>query len=284
MVNHSQSPLVGGIRRGPRLTDRFTILDNSVINDNRLSYRARGILAHLLSKPENWRTRSESIAADSPREGRESVRTALRELAELGYLVGEKVQDPATGRWSTIQTIHEVPITEAELPVAPRPSELLRGEQADGDLGALTKDEAPRTKTNHNPRRHRPDPMSLLSSKTQAILAKDTEVLAELERQALAAGLSASFGRMTKRGEILAMVDLHGVPALVEAAKRAHRPEHPTAHVHGWLRLWKALPVPRTAPRWQSCGQCDAYGWMPEVDGNAVRSSCRNTLVSGGAR
>ena len=68
-----QNTLAGGVRRGPRLAGNFTILSNAVINDERLSFRARGVLIWLLSKPDDWRTRSDSIAGQSPKEGRDAI-------------------------------------------------------------------------------------------------------------------------------------------------------------------------------------------------------------------
>lgn len=97
------------MRRGPRLASNFTILSNAVLNDDRLSFRARGVLIWLLSKPDDWRTRSDSIAAQSPTEGRDAIRSALRELAELGYLAREKFQNEL-GQWCTVQTIYEEPV------------------------------------------------------------------------------------------------------------------------------------------------------------------------------
>ncbi len=128
----SQNTLAGGVRRGPRLAGNFTILSNAVINDERLSFRARGILTWLLSKPDDWHTRSESIAAQSPpREGRDAVRSALRELAELGYLVREKIQNER-GQWSTIQTVYEEPVT------GPAPGEPTAGAPTSGSPALLS--------------------------------------------------------------------------------------------------------------------------------------------------
>ncbi|MDG3012359.1 replication protein [Rhodococcus sp. D2-41] len=271
----------GGIRRGPRLADNFTILSNEVINDGRLSYRARGILLFLLSKPADWRTRSDAIAAQSP-EGRESVRTAMRELASLGYLTREKVRDPKTGRIATIQTVHEEPVEVTEPQVVPAPKMPVSRVADVGELGVFTKDRSRRIETNNNrparePRQCATNPRSSLSKLAQA---NDTDAakLADLEAATLDAGLPASYRRIraAQRTAILELIDQHGVPALVDAARRAHRDANPTLHVHGWLRLWQAMPVRqarRVAPK---CDQCDEYGWLPDdAQGRAVRCSCR---------
>ncbi|MGW0043497.1 replication protein [Rhodococcus sp. NPDC003348] len=274
----------GGIQRGPRRADNFTILSNEVLNDNRLSYRARGVLMWLLSKPADWRTRSESIAAQSPREGRDAIRTAMRELEEFGYLVRERVQDEL-GRWHIVQTVFEEPA----LP-APGPENPGAGRSDVGESGAITKDRSPRTETNNHPTRRARSTrqctaaaMSSLSEKARTILAKDDQALAELEAATLAAKLPASYARTkaAQRGLILESIDLHGIPALVEAAKRAHRPENPTMHVHGWVRLWKAMPLPRpvraAAPL---CGDC-VEGWIEDPDTGLPirRCSCRAQAV-----
>ena len=84
------------IIRSPR-ADRFLVIGNDVLRDKRLSFRARGILAYLLSMPDNWQTSSERIAAETT-EGRDSIRTALRELQTAGYIHRRRYQDEA-GKW-----------------------------------------------------------------------------------------------------------------------------------------------------------------------------------------
>lgn len=73
---------------------RFTTLDTRVIEDARLSWAARGVLAYLLSRPDNWRV----IAKDLQRRGdlgRDGVYGVLRELREAGYIRFQRVRDPA---------------------------------------------------------------------------------------------------------------------------------------------------------------------------------------------
>ncbi|MFF0816665.1 replication protein [Rhodococcus sp. NPDC003318] len=281
----------GGIQRGPRRADNFTILTNSVINDARLSYHARGILIWLLSKPADWSTRSQAIADASPN-GRESVRSGMRELQKLGYLVTEKVRDPRTGQIRTVQTVYEEPVDVAESQVIPAPKKPVTRVAEAGDAGAFTRTESPRTETNNNPARTARSArqcdagvLSSLSEKTREILAADDQALTALEAATLAAGLPASYARIKagQRSVIRAMINLHGIPALVEAAKRAHRPENPTVHVHGWIRLWQAMPLPRpTRPAAAPlCGQC-VEGWVEDPDtGRPIRRcECRAQAVT----
>src|SRR5262245_974563 len=95
------------IYRSPR-RQHWTVVDQQVINDDRLSFRARGILLWLLDKPDNWSCRSEAII-DAGKEGRDAVRSALQELLEAGYLQRQRVQDEK-GHWSTVTEVLEAPM------------------------------------------------------------------------------------------------------------------------------------------------------------------------------
>lgn len=275
----------GGIQRGPRRADNFTILSNEVLNDDRLSFRARGVLMWLLSKPADWRTRSEAIAAQSPREGREAIRTAMRELEEYGYLVREKVRDSSTGQISTIQTVFEEPATEPQ--IMPEPRKPVSRRASAGKSGAFTKDRSRRTETNNNqagrgPRQCESNPRASLSEKVQEINTADDAKLAELEQTTLAAGLPASFAKIKAdpKAAIIALIDTHGAQALTDAAVKVHRPENPTMHVNGWIRLWQAMPAPRaTRAAAPLCGEC-IEGWLEDdQDGKAVRCACRTVTA-----
>ncbi|MFJ8434613.1 hypothetical protein ACIQ9P_25270 [Kitasatospora sp. NPDC094019] len=62
----------------------FTVLPNGLLQDRRLSYTARGLLADLLSRPDGWREDGRHMADTSP-QGRGTVRRALKELTDAGY-------------------------------------------------------------------------------------------------------------------------------------------------------------------------------------------------------
>jgi hypothetical protein len=86
---------------------RWVSVANDAVQDPRLSFRARGLLVYLLSKPDDWRASSASIARDGT-EGRDAVRAAMNELLDIGYLRIERVKDER-GRWATVIDVHEEP-------------------------------------------------------------------------------------------------------------------------------------------------------------------------------
>jgi len=119
--------------------ERFTVVNRSTVNDDNLSFRARGILVWLLDKPDDWTCNSETLAAQG-KEGRDAIRTALAELEEHGYLERNKRQDDK-GQWSTEWVIHETP--DAGKPVA--------GSPVLGKPGPITEDCKPNTETERTP-------------------------------------------------------------------------------------------------------------------------------------
>jgi hypothetical protein len=106
------------------------VLHNKTIRDPKLSYKARGILAVLLSLPDNWRTSAEDLARTAP-DGRDSIRAGLRELETFGYLRRTKHRDD-NGRVRTITTVYDRPLklsppeTDYPAPVNPAPLEELK--------------------------------------------------------------------------------------------------------------------------------------------------------------
>jgi hypothetical protein len=67
-----------------RHPNRFTVLPNDAIRNPRLSFRAVGVLAHLLSLPDGAKVDSATLA-QAHKEGRDAVRAAFSELADHGY-------------------------------------------------------------------------------------------------------------------------------------------------------------------------------------------------------
>lgn len=70
----------------------FVQLYKEIFSDERLSWKAKGIWAYLLSKPENWIYRIEDIVRRSS-DKHSSVYAGLKELEKVGYLVRKKSRD-----------------------------------------------------------------------------------------------------------------------------------------------------------------------------------------------
>jgi hypothetical protein len=114
------------IVRSPRPDNHFTVVHNEVIRDSRLSYRARGILLEILSRPDNWRISAEVLARSS-KEGRGAILTCLSELRDLGYIVTSKIRHE-NGQFETISTVYDQPTGSGKpdpgLPTSGNPTSL----------------------------------------------------------------------------------------------------------------------------------------------------------------
>ena len=73
------------IRAARSAEGRYTQIMNAALQDERLSFRARGLMAHLLSLPPGTTINSVELAQHA-KEGRDAIRKALAELEEFGYL------------------------------------------------------------------------------------------------------------------------------------------------------------------------------------------------------
>jgi len=99
------------IRRSPSVTRQsFTIMPNVTLNDNRMSWEAKGMLAYLISKPDNWVIMVNHLVKESPKAKKEKVLAILSELESLGYITnnGQRINDEK-GQFSHVErVVHEV--------------------------------------------------------------------------------------------------------------------------------------------------------------------------------
>lgn len=78
------------IVRSPR-ENGFTMVHNATFEDDRLSFEARGLLAFLLVKPDNWRIDIENLQRAGGI-GRNQVYRILKELISAGFIVRAQVR------------------------------------------------------------------------------------------------------------------------------------------------------------------------------------------------
>ncbi|MEY9845241.1 hypothetical protein ABH940_002311 [Streptacidiphilus sp. BW17] len=121
------------IHRTPHMRG-FTTLPNYLLQDRRLSYRARGVLGDLLSRPDGWREDGRTMA-DSCIEGRGAVAKALRELKAAGYYRVETIRKPDC---SLISVSHAYDTPQPPLPGTKKAGS---GRRTSGDADGQSKNQ-----------------------------------------------------------------------------------------------------------------------------------------------
>ncbi|MFI7008870.1 hypothetical protein [Streptomyces sp. NPDC050145] len=127
----------GMIRRGPMAIDvigaHYTTVFNQAIRDHRLSRRARGLLVELLSHRDGYGISLAMLIKAGP-EGRDALRSALRELETFGYLVRERARAAGGQLGETRYFITDMPagtelvglpaqaVDDASAPMSSRPA------------------------------------------------------------------------------------------------------------------------------------------------------------------
>jgi len=68
------------------------MLDKRIFSDVNLSWKSKGILSYLLSKPDNWRVMIVDLVKQSS-DGEKAVYSGLAELIKVGYIVRNGIRD-----------------------------------------------------------------------------------------------------------------------------------------------------------------------------------------------
>lgn len=91
-----------------RKDTNFVTINKTGLQDTRLSWKAKGLLAYMLCMPDNWKFHNEELACHST-DGVAAVKSAIKELKECGYVVREAIRDEKgkVKEWGTF--VYEVP-------------------------------------------------------------------------------------------------------------------------------------------------------------------------------
>jgi hypothetical protein len=76
----------------------FTQIPNHIINNKRLTLRAKGLFMVMLSKPDDWQFHEYELQTYS-KDGREGTRKAMNDLISEGYVSRHRRRCPLTGQW-----------------------------------------------------------------------------------------------------------------------------------------------------------------------------------------
>lgn len=88
----------------------FVVINRTVLNDKRLSWKAKGIMAYMLAMPDDWVFYLDELETHST-DGQTSFRNGFNELKKYGYTVRKRERKPnGKFEWRTI--VHEVPLSD----------------------------------------------------------------------------------------------------------------------------------------------------------------------------
>jgi len=116
------------IRRRRDYSDNFLLMDRRAIEDSRLRWQTRGLLAYLLSKPDHWEVSVTHLASKKTgKSGRDAVRSMLAEMCEYGYATRSQSRNPDGTLGEVEYTITDVPLTglpETDNPATVNPTQV----------------------------------------------------------------------------------------------------------------------------------------------------------------
>ena len=75
-----------------KITEDFTVVHNAFIKDTGMPLAAKGLLIVMLSLPDNWDFSIAGLKALLP-DGKDKVRTTLKDLENMGYLRRSRIND-----------------------------------------------------------------------------------------------------------------------------------------------------------------------------------------------
>jgi hypothetical protein len=87
----------------------FVIINKEALNDTNLSWKAKGLLAYLLSLPDDWQIYESEIVKHA-KDGIDSTRTAIKELIDAGYIERQRVRDEKGRLKGYEYNVYEAPI------------------------------------------------------------------------------------------------------------------------------------------------------------------------------
>jgi hypothetical protein len=82
-------------------TNKYSVISNEPLSDERLSWAARGVMAYLLTKPDDWVVRNKDLE-NSGGVGKKKIKRIIKELKDAGYIKRHRErQEDGTFLWIT---------------------------------------------------------------------------------------------------------------------------------------------------------------------------------------
>lgn len=95
----------------------YVVLNKTALNDDRLSWKAKGLHAYMLSKPDDWVFHDTELQKHA-KDGRDALKTAIKELKDLGYMKRIRHRGES-GKFIYETVVYEIP--QLDLPSTEKP-------------------------------------------------------------------------------------------------------------------------------------------------------------------
>ena len=89
----------------------YTVINNTILKDTRISWKAKGLFCYLLSLPEDWNICMNDLQ-NRAKDGIDGLKSAVKELKEYGYLIQKRNKDEKGRFLKTVYIIVENPQVE----------------------------------------------------------------------------------------------------------------------------------------------------------------------------
>jgi len=86
----------------------YTIINNTICKDARISWKAKGIWLYAFSRPDDWQFYFKDIVNQST-DGPDAVRSGLKELEQFGYLQRSRKRDKEGKMAEAVWVFYELP-------------------------------------------------------------------------------------------------------------------------------------------------------------------------------
>ena len=98
----------------------YTVMNNTCLQDPNMSMKAKGLYAYLMSLPEDWVLHQTELKRHF-KDGRDSIRTAINELIENGYVTKVDTRNELGQIVDCTYTVYEEPRASSDSPNTEKP-------------------------------------------------------------------------------------------------------------------------------------------------------------------
>lgn len=91
----------------------YVMINKIFLNENKMSLKAKGLFAYLLSLPDDWKIYVSDLTKRH-KDGKESILSSIKELIKFGYMTRNKVRNEKGQYIGYSYLVHEKPVSNSD--------------------------------------------------------------------------------------------------------------------------------------------------------------------------